>query len=272
MITLRVTQGKVYRFETFPVWSWSKLAGMRLFCALLLLPTLAHAQATPVEMMRQSLYRLQQSSKLTLHCFGSDLRGTQNISTEVIWAIYVDLEHDDVRMEMLGYEDGKLVQRMAADGTRLWNYDAKLKTYSSREYVSTDGKLETNWRQRLFKPLKLHTTGMSAFTLRTLDDIWGLGLISGTWSPWIPTSVPERRSNFILAKSGTPNENQARYDFEGDDSSGFSLKEVRFQQWKPNGDEERNWTLEVLSGVLPLDTDFRFVPPKGARPIVIGLS
>ncbi len=230
------------------------------------------AQTTPQEMMLQSVYKLQQSQNLTFQASGQEMRGTRLVQVLTSVAFHIDLDNDLAQLEFLSLEDGKLVQRIAADGTRIWNFDAREKTYSSRSYTDSDGKLLNNWRESLFKTYKKYLTGIGAFVSKPLDDTFGLGLVKGAWSPWISTSELKRSNNMVIGKSDSPTENQTTYLFDGDDSLGFSLSQIKFNQWNSRGQEIRNWTCQVYPNELPKDTDFRFIPPKGAHAIASGTN
>ena len=243
---------------------------MKCLTALLVLfPVLAHCQASPQEMMMQGLYKIGQAEKVKITTTGSEFRGGRQIDIKVTAAFYYQPESDVVKLEVLSWEDGKLISRQAADGNRLWDFDARANTFSSSDYKDSQGGLYRNWKQRVFHTLRLRTTGCTAFTLRILDDVFGTGLASGSWSPWIPTAQVARMGANIVATAQTPNKNRTLYSFSGNDDVGFTFLGAEYDQEFDKGGLEKIWSTQIETGTLFDDTDFRFIPPKGAKAIAV---
>jgi hypothetical protein len=176
----------------------------------------------------------------------------------------------DVKIEVMTFEDGKIVSRQAGDGINLWDFDARTNTYSSSAYGDPENGLAKDWKQRFFRTLRLRTTGVTSFTFRFLDEAFGTGVAEGHWLPWIPTASVERVDTTILCKADTPNRNELTYFFTGDDSNGFTLNGATYDQFQNNGNGTvRHWDTTITTGVLPDKTDFGFVPPRSAKMVSV---
>ncbi|MBS1722226.1 MAG: hypothetical protein JSS66_04380 [Armatimonadetes bacterium] len=232
---------------------------------LILCPLLACAQSSPQDMMLQGIQKLSVYDKVTVETLGQERRGASDVDLRVVAGLLCQPDSDRVKIELITYEDGKLVNRMAGDGTTIWIYDERSKTYSSSAYTDSEGALKQDWKHTFFGTLRLRASGATAFAVRFLDDIYGVGPALGEWRPWIPTATVTRVDKTVVCDATNPTANSTVYSFNGDDQTGWDLIGASFTQPAQN----RSWSLTVDPGHLPSDIDFRFVPPRGAKPVAI---
>lgn len=220
-------------------------------------------------MMAQALYRLSQYDKISVETTGAEVRGNKVISLKTSTSMRYEPFNNLVQIETMTFEDSVLTTRLAADGRNFWNYDAKANTFSSYSYANEDG-LKTDWKQRLFQTYKLRASGISGFTFRVIDEVYGSGIRGGKWLPWIPISTVHRSNNTIICESDSPSPNETIYSLTGSDEEGYDLVGVSFRQFDNSRDNVlKRWDLTITPGALLQSTDFGFVPPKGAKPIAI---
>lgn len=220
-------------------------------------------------MMLQGIYKIGRADKVSLTTTGTEFRGGRQIDVKVTAAFLFDPENEVIKLEVLSFEEGKLTSRQAADGAMLWDFNARSNSFTSSAYKDSEGGLYKNWKQRIFHTLRLRTTGATAFTLRVLDDVFGTGLATGNWAPWIPTATLERKNSNIIATAASPNTNTTIYFFSGDDASGFTFLGAEYDQLFNRGGVEKQWSMTVVTGSLFDDTDFRFIPPRGAKAVAV---
>ena len=221
-------------------------------------------------MMLDGLGRLGSQDTVSVETSGTELRGTKVVDVKVTVGLIYKVADSDVKIEVLTYEDGKLVTRQAGDGSTLWDYDMRSNTYSSTTYAQPDTGFAKDWKIRFFRTLRLRHTGVTSFTFRFLDEAFGSGMASGHWQPWIPTSSVERVDSTILCKAETPNHNELTYVFDGDDADGVTLIGAHYDQYAGAGPSTvKHWDTTVTTGVLPDKTEFGFIPPRGARMVSV---
>lgn len=230
-------------------------------------PGLVGAQATPQSMMTQALSRIASSDKIAVEATGTEKRGTTLVELKSTVGFYYRPAEGRVLIEVLNFEDGKLTGRVAGDGLRLWSFDGRANTYSSYGYGTEDKGLDANWSAKFFQSLRLRTSGPAAFAAKVLDDAMHLGTKASVWSPWVPTATVERLENTVVCNAGNPAPNTTTYFLDGDDVSGYTLTGARFVQ---AGGQPKKWELTFTLGALPENSDFGFVPPRGARMVSVG--
>lgn len=219
--------------------------------------------------MLQGLYRLSQVEKVTVETTGNERRGKDWIQVKVAAGLWLAPAENKVKLEVMTFENGKLVARQAADGQSLWDFDARANTYSSLVYADEDG-LFTDWKQRVFRTLRLRTAGVTAFTVRLLDDAFGTGLSSGRWQPWIPVSSVSRVDTNVSCRAVNPAPNDTLYLLDGSDDDGFTLLGATLDQFDVSRQRvDKHWETTLTTGSLPENVDFGFVPPRGARVVTI---
>lgn len=235
-----------------------------------LIPVACVAQTSPESMMRQALQRLGLAEKVTIETTGAELRGNQLVNVRVVIGYQQNLGAHLARIEVMTFEDGRLVSRQAGDSLNLWDFDVRANTYSSSTYATAHRGLLPDWKQRLFHTLRLRTSGVTAFAFRHLDDAFGTGLKDDRWVPWIPISTLERDQSDVISRAATPAPSETTYDLSGDDESGFTLEGSVYNLYNAAKDKvTKHWETTITTGSLPADVDFGFVPPKSARPIAI---
>ncbi|MBS1712721.1 MAG: hypothetical protein JST30_00140 [Armatimonadetes bacterium] len=232
-----------------------------------LLPGIGAAQMGPQGMMVQALGRIASSDQIAVEATGTEKRGTTLVELKSTVGLLYRPAEGRVLIEVLNFENGKLVGRIAGDGLRLWSFDGRANTYSSYGYGTEDKGLDANWSAKFFQSLRLRTNGPSAFATKVLDDAMHLGTKATAWLPWIPTATVERQENSIVCNAGNPAPNTTTYFLDGDDESGYSLTAARFVQ---AGGQPKKWDLTFTLGTLPENTEFGFVPPRGARMVSVG--
>lgn len=241
------------------------------FAALLacLSPVFSFGQTSPEDMMMMGLYRLNQTDKVTIETTGSERRGSTFVNLKVTAGLWYAPAEGKVKLEVMTFENGRLVSRQAADGQSLWNFDVRANTYSSLMYADENG-LSNDWKQRVFRTLRLRTTGVTAFTVRILDDAYGTGLSTGRWQPWIPVSTLTRVDKSVASEAKSPGPNTTLYVLDGSDDEGWSLLGANFDQYDSTGQRlDKHYQLSVTAGELPDNVDFGFVPPRGAKVVTI---
>lgn len=232
-------------------------------------PVLSFGQTSAEDMMLMGLYKLNQTDKVTIETTGSERRGSTFVNLKVTAGLWYAPAEGKVKLEVMSFEDGKLVSRQAADGQSLWNFDVRSNTYSSLMYTNEDG-LSNDWKQRVFRTLKLRTTGATAFTVRFLDDAYGTGLSTGHWQPWIPVSTVTRVDKSVACEAKSPGPNYTLYQLDGSDDDGWTLLGANYDQNDANGQRlDKHYQLTITPGQLPDNVDFGFVPPRGAKVVTI---
>ena len=219
--------------------------------------------------MVQALSRLASSDKIAVEATGTEKRGTNQIQLKSTIGLLYRPAEGHVFVEVLNFEDGKLIGRIAGDGIRLWHFDGRANTYSSYAYGSEDKGLDVSWSAKFFQSLRLKSTGPAAFAAKILDDAMNIGTKATAWLPWVPTATVERYDNTVVCNAGNPAPNTTTYMLDGDDSNGFSLTSAQYVQ---AGGQPKKWDLTFTVGALPEHTEFGFVPPRGARMVTIGQS
>lgn len=237
-----------------------------LACALALSPVLCFGQTTPQGMMEQGLAQLAGADKVKIVTTGQELRGDAAVDVKVTVGFVHNPAQNAVRLEVLSFENDRLIGRIAADGVSLWNYDARANTYSSTQYGTEESGLHRDWRGRFFPTLRLRSTGVVAYTLRLLDDAFGPNARPGSWRPWIPTALVERVDNTVQCTASTPAVNNTWYTFDGDETSGYLLLGGGYRQnVKDSNIVSKDWSFTVETGKLPDYTEFGFSAPRGAK-------
>lgn len=261
---------QLYQKETFRPEKGSNSVVKSVALFSLLIPVACVAQTSPENMMRQAFQRLGLSEKVSIETTGAEIRGKQLVNVRVVIGYQQVLADSLARIEVMTFEDGRLISRQAGDGLNLWDFDARANTYSSSTYATSERGLLADWKQRLFHTLRLRTSGVTAFTFRHLDDAFGTGLKDDRWVPWIPVSALKREQTNVISRAGTPALNDTTYKLAGDDESGFSIEGSEFTLYDSAGDKSvKHWETTITPGQLPENTDFGFVPPKGARAIAV---
>lgn len=219
--------------------------------------------------MAQALFKLSQYDKLSLETTGAEVVGNKVVSVKTTTSLRYEPFNNLVQLETMTWENDLLSSRFAADGTTFWNFNAKSNTFSSFAYATEDG-LKTDWKQRLFQSYKLRATGISGFAFRIIDEVYGAGIKGGKWLPWMPTATLSRVNNTIICESDTPSPNETVYFLDGNDEEGYSLAGITFKQFdNAHNKVLKRWALTLTPGSLLQDTDFGFIPPKGAKAIAL---
>ncbi|MBL8065449.1 MAG: hypothetical protein JNM34_06270 [Chthonomonadaceae bacterium] len=234
-----------------------------------LLPCVGMAQPSPRDVMDSALDRLAMSDKVAVTTLGAEVRGTRVVDVKVTIAFYYKPLDHVLRLEAMTWEDAKLVSRQVADGEVLWDFDARANTYSSLVYGDL-GKLLPNWKSKVFRTLRLRTSGVTAFTFRLLDDAFGPGRGIQAWTPWVPMARSQMVDKSIQFTAKSPGPNKTTYGYDGDPESGYRLLGAAFRLW--DSDEQavlKRWDTALTVDSLPDNTDFGFTPPRGAKPVVI---
>lgn len=259
----------MYRSETNRLHKWSNVVVKCLALMASLVPVFALAQTSPLEMMGQGLYRLVQADKVSLETTGFEVRGRYSVQIKVQASLWHLPAEDKVKLELMTFEDGKLVSRQVADGHSLWNFDVRSNTYSSVVYSDEDG-LARDWKQRVFRTLRLRSSGATAFTVRLLDDAFGTGMGTGKWAPWMPVSQVQRVDTNVSCRASSPKPSDTLYLLDGSDDEGFTLLGAVFDEYDRDRQRvERHWDLKVTGGKLHDTVDFGFVPPRGSKVVTV---
>jgi hypothetical protein len=221
----------------------------------------------PSHLVQRAFLRLQSERELTLTATASERRGNRRIVQEVTVGFVHRPGQGDVRLELTVHEGGLLVQRIAADGTRIWCWEARGDTYLSRPYGNDDGLLP-DWRLRLFSFLRAQTSGVSSFVARVLTDAYeGLTSQGQPWRPWIPTARLERSQGGVRAVAASPVPAVTTYVLDPKDGADAALTRIVHETTLRAGESEPalRWRVEIHPGRLPHDVQFGFTPPKGSR-------
>jgi hypothetical protein len=180
---------------------------------------------------------------------------------------YWKTEDEKVYMETLMYRGTTLVQRVVADGTHLWNYRASKNEFSSvlLSEENTHAKLATQLRSTL--------PGQAAFIAQLWDDMYRRSSEWKAYDAFATKEVefePDVDGNLVPiavhAVAGKPAHTWIDYLVSG--SGGyFTLSEVLYEKRDVEQGQARvtKWSAKIYQSFRPVDVDFTFVPPKGAR-------
>lgn len=197
------------------------------------------------------------------------------------------------KAEINDYLNGAHTHRIVADGTNLWGYDFRQNTYTSYRYGPYAGALPPGYRSTMFQEFTASTQGPAVFLARLLREVY-----SGSYAQftaWLPMS-----SSTVVSKAGKVTSMVDPIDqnrtYTGDDlnyyvvytyatrplrscafhlsrtdlSSPWRLSEIYYADAiNLNASNPRvvDWRITVSTGILPLSTNFVFIPPTTAKAI-----
>ncbi len=221
----------------------------------------------PGQVMRSANLRLAGSELLTVTATSEEIRGSQTRRQKVTFGMVHRPGLGDVRLELIVEEGGRLTHRIAADGKRVWAWEAVGNTYLSRSYSTEEG-LAPNWRERVFGVLGSQTSGAASFVVRLVADAYGPGALAGkAWLPWIPTSKLDLTDKAVVARAVTPSPSETKYWLERDPDMGYDLVGATFQTSLTSGRSQGStgWYATIEAGTLPENVEFGFNAPRGSR-------
>lgn len=177
-----------------------------------------------------------------------------------------------VYMETLLFRGTTLVQRVVADGSTLWSYRA------SKNEFSSVALSEENTHAKLAAQLRSLLPGQAAFIAQLWDDMYRRSSEWKAYDAFATKEVefqPDADGNMVPvavhATAGKPIHTWIDYLVSG--SGGyFKLDEVLYEKRDVEQGQARitKWNAKIYQSFTPVEVDFTFVPPKGARSTNMG--
>jgi hypothetical protein len=270
-----------------------KVVAVALFAAAI---TSAFAQITAEEKSILSGFTsLRAEKEIMLELDGTDKFGAK---TSVLYSNaffnWDPLKPDSfAKVEVNDYLNGNHTHRIVGDGTTLWGYDFTKNAYTSFRYGAYSGTLAPDFRANMLQELTTNSRGTTVFMSRMLREVFSgdiaqyrtwfpgaqITLLTKTSSPPVMTDpVDQNRSyvaddlNLYVIYTYTPRtQRSSAFHFSRPDlNSPWSLSEIYYADSQTAGSSVVrfvDWRITVHTGVLPLSTNYVFVPPTNARAI-----
>ncbi|MCB0824902.1 MAG: hypothetical protein KDC26_01820 [Armatimonadetes bacterium] len=180
-------------------------------------------------------------------------------------------------LEFLTYRNTTLLNRVVADGTFLWNYDAEKNSYWSWAYTQVPtGQTPEQAILMMFKRAVPGSYGVLTQTMVEANEVRriGTGSMQSRWRPWQPLSNVLTSSTQIIANANTPRVSQTTYNISTPVPGTTRITAIDFNE---NGSGVKSgyytqWSATFQHGTLVPSTDFTFTPPAGSRATAIQLA
>ncbi|MCG9895782.1 MAG: hypothetical protein MH204_09940 [Fimbriimonadaceae bacterium] len=183
--------------------------------------------------------------------------------------------HQSSWLELNAWRDGRLVQRLAGDGTTLWNWRPLRNTYSSIQYQSSE-RPRPDHRALMLAGAGRWADRDADFAVRMLRDIFSTGAgLAARWTPWIGGE----QNPWVTYGNGTADvifradrlEAQIAYRLVDNRLGGYDIGQI----WYERVDRTTGvptlvqWQATLLKDAIPTGTQYGFQPPRGARVVTV---
>ncbi|MFN3683769.1 MAG: hypothetical protein ACK41F_07510 [Fimbriimonadaceae bacterium] len=237
-----------------------------LALAVALLPAGSRAQTGAKAWLESAMSGLRSSGRLAVRQQGTwEFDGRQRGFVNELWFEASPSEGTGPRLELRETWDGTLLKRTVADGRNLWVFEPGSKRYSVWNYGGYAEHPAADGLRRMLAAFRARAAGTAGWLARLLDEAWGSE--GARWTPWIPFASETVADGRIVLRG--PDDSRG-FLFAVDGSlEAARLLSIRYAQRETIGG--RAWQLvwdADLGWSDPPAGSFRFVPEKGAVPVV----
>lgn len=225
------------------------------FLGVCLFPALGACQVTVgPETMNAAMEQLRAGGGLALLLRGEDQAAHRLFTFKVNTYYLPATTNTPPKVEIWSYRNDKLDRLLVGDGENFVRYDPALNQYSLSPYKDLEG---------LMKLLQTTGGGMISTPTRLLRDIHS----TQPWVPWLRAPRIDRSVPFVFSLSeGEPVRTRTTFRFaEPFVPENPLLKDISGVEYRAG--LTTAWTMQIFSGLLPVEVRFKFVAPANARPV-----